>query len=201
MANRALLIGNDSEKPILDETDKTEKALLACNYSIPLFWFTMYSQDDVFFMDVEMDNDTIEKAPTLVVALPKGIERAEERAKNVFQIIPNFYTDLYQQWIRFLKGFASSPTLLTKYLHVDMTEIWMMSRDSEQFEKDLRMALSATDGTEHAFWNVLIKEFVGIEMRSGLFSKEKKITYPKTVDGIQSLLTGYDLTGYRSSSD
>lgn len=192
MANRAFLVLNDSENPTLDETNKNEKALLACNYSVPLFWFTMYSNNDLFFMDVEMDDDTVKKAPTFVVELPKGIERAEEREKNVFKIIPNSYTDLYQQWISFLKVIATHPNILTKYMHVDMTEIWIMSDDSEKFEKDLRISLSAADGTENSFWNVLIREFAGIEMRSGLFSKEKKITYPDTVDGIKSILAGYD---------
>ncbi|GCF09144.1 hypothetical protein [Dictyobacter arantiisoli] len=195
MANQVFLVVNDSANPILDEIDKNEKALLACNYSIPLFWFTLYSPNDVFLMDVEMDDAPIEQVPTLVVDLPTGIERAEERANNVFHILPHSYTDLYQQWLRFLKGLAPHPALPPKYVHIDLTELWMMSDDTEQFTKDLRMAVSAVDRTDRALWDVLIEEFVGIVMRSGFFSKEKKITYPKTVDGIQSLLTGYDWYG------
>lgn len=195
MANRAFLVVNNSENPTLNGINKNEKALLACNYSIPLFWFTIYSHNDVFFMDVEMDTDTVKNVPTFVVALPKGIERAEEREKQVFQIIPKAYADLYQQWIHFLKDSASHPTSLTKYIHVDMTEIWIMSDNSEKFERDLRLSLSAVDGAEQLLWNVLLREFAGIKMRSRLFSKEKKITYPDTIDGIKSILAGSNWDG------
>lgn len=195
MANQVFLVVNDSGNPILDEIDKNEKALLACNYSIPLLWFTLYSQNDVFLIDVEMDNAPIKKVPTLVIDLPTGIERAEKRANNVFHILPHSYTDLYQQWLRFLKGLASPPALLPKYVHIDLIELWMMSDDAEQFVKNLRMAVSAVDGTDRALWDVLIGAFVGIGMRSRLFSKETKITYPKTAAGIQVLLTGYDWYG------
>jgi len=192
MANRAFLVLNDSENPNLDGTNKNETTLLACNYSIPLFWFTMYSNNDLFFMDVEMDNDTVKKVPTFVVELSKGIQRAEEREKKVFMMIPNSYEDLYRQWTSFLKNIATHPNIRTKHIHVEMTEIWIMADDSEKFEKDLGISLSAVDGTENSFWNVLIREFAGIEIRSGLFSKGKKITYPDTEDGIKSILAGYD---------
>lgn len=191
MANRAFLVLNQSENPNLDVTIEDESFLLACNYSIPLFWFTLYSTSDLFFMDVEMDDGTVDRVPTLVVELSKGIERTEEREGNVFSMIPSSYRDLHQQWVGFLKGIANQPDTLTKYVHVDMTEIWTMSDDSEKFEKDLRIALSAVDGTERSLWNVLRREFAGITMRSGLFSKEMTITYPGSVDGIKSVLAGY----------
>jgi len=183
MANRAMLLGVDNKEFDYNSTD----ILAAGSYCIPLFWFTLYSPEDIVLKEIVMVDGTFEQCPTLIVDWSIAKSRVLERRKHIFAIIPKAYSEIYDTWIRFIDSIEAT------YLHIDMTEIWMMADDFNTFYENLKKALNVFIISDQEKISILLNEYVGITIKDKLFTK--KNIHPETEEDIISLLCGYSWSG------
>lgn len=183
MANRAFLFVSNSDVVNTEECDVKDDVLAVASYCIPLFWFSLFSINDIVYSDVGMDDGSTEKVPKLVVGTAMGRERATERKANFLKLIPRKYESIYEKWLKLLNEVNES------YLHVDLAEIWIMESDSNIFEANIRSALSAVESGNKQNLNVLLDKFVGMKIQTGLLFN--KIIHPNSEDEIICMLCGY----------
>lgn len=180
MANRSMLLGRNGKE--LDYSEGVD-ILVAGSYYIPLFWFTLYSAEDIVLKEIEMKNGSLEQCPTLIIDYNVAKLRVSERKNYIFSIIPKAYNELYDIWMKFIDSIKAP------YLQIDMTEIWMMADDLNVFNENLKKALNVFSRLNQNDISVLLNEYVGIKVQKKLFTK--KIIHPEAEKEIVSLLCGY----------
>ncbi|WP_038288152.1 hypothetical protein [Acetivibrio straminisolvens] len=148
-----------------------------------MFWFGLFSYEDLIYRKLEMSDGTFEDWPILVVEKDKAIERATKRKERFLSVLPKTYDSLYQKWIFLLQD------INLNYIFLDMDEIRMMENDTENFDRKLKEILNSLDDFNSNKFDILMKDFVGIQIKEGILDKE--ISHPKYKEEIIHLLCGY----------
>lgn len=182
MSNRSMLLISNSKQFDHNNYNESEDIIAAASYSIPMFWFSLFSSEDVVYRKLEMDDGTFEDWPMLVVEKDKAIERAIKRKERFLSLLPKSYDSLYQKWILLLQD------IRLNYILVDMDEIRMMD-DAEDFDRKLIEVLDSLDDLKLSKYDILMRDFAGMQIKESQLGIE--IVQPKTEEEIVQFLCGY----------
>ncbi|GEM_PF-1473997 len=182
MANRAMLLISNSIEFNYENYNESEEVVAAANYSIPMFWFSLFSSEDVFYKKLEMEDGTFEDWPILVVERNIALDRVKKRKKSFLNLLPKGYDSLYSKWINLLQN------INLMYIHLDMDEIRMMADNEDEYDLKLKEVLASVDNLTLYNSNILLEYFSGIEIEKSLFGI--KINNPKSDEEIVSFLCG-----------
>lgn len=133
MANRAYLIGGNTNEP-LDVTrdyDPDTQILCGASYLVPVFWLCCFEESDVRDVGIDVDvGGARVPVPFTTTALAR--QRCAQRAARVLDTF-SAHADLWPKWLALLNG--------CEFTHItaDGYEVWAMG--PSEFEHDLPRAL------------------------------------------------------------
>lgn len=129
MANRAYLVGGNTNEPLGPESecDHTTQVLCGASYVVPLFWLCCFDESDIRHIDIDG-----ERVPLLFTDTTRARQRCAQRAARVLDTFAA-HADLWPKWLALLNG--------CEFAHItaDGYEVWAM--DPPAYERDLPCAL------------------------------------------------------------
>lgn len=136
MANRSYLLSIDRPPEIFEGFSDQETIIAGANYSIPVGWLMLFSNNDIKVNRFISENDgSLVDYESLLCEKSVGIRRAKDRWNLIESVIGGGY-DYYNKFIQYISELPG------KYLYIETAEIWCMSQPGE-FLQEIQSYLSA----------------------------------------------------------
>ncbi len=180
-----MLWKSDSEISVYDNCDEEKDIIAGSEYAIPLFWLGLFTEEDIRTDRIEMAGGSFAECPNLVVAAKLAKERAVAGKNEFMLLLPENYRNLYDLWLKTINEIDVG------YIHMEMSEIWEISNDSELFLSELKTALNTISNKKLDILNFkkYINNITGLEIEKG--NNENIILSPKKKEEIISVLCGF----------
>ena len=133
MANRTYLIQSASNAP--SDYDPDKDILAASNYSIPVFWYTLFDSSAVVAKPAEIDGTAI-AYPFLVTTTAAAKARFADRRAFMQAFLPQTVASVFDDFAKLLD------TVETSHIHLETVELWMMD-EPEKFQPHIEACLRA----------------------------------------------------------
>ncbi|MEN8904537.1 MAG: hypothetical protein ABF289_01110 [Clostridiales bacterium] len=182
MPKKALLVAGKSKKFDFGKFNNNYFIVASGENVIPLFWFTLFTNENVEYFDCMLKNGTKIKIPKLVVDFEAGFERLCNRHKQFIKLIPPKMVYLYDKWAFLIQDID------TNYIHIDLSSLISNVEEFRHFDIYIQQILSIIDLVPDPNSISIIKEFIGITFKKSFFSK--KIVSHDNLNEITALLCG-----------
>jgi hypothetical protein len=159
MSNNTFLLSTQSpEKPVVGE-DRLADRLLWASYSIPLFWYMLFDEDDIVSAPAGSGGGGPYWA--LSTAAGEGITRARRRWPKVHQVLGAQTERLFALWAQLVEANAKT------FIHCETYEWAGMFSTKGAFKRELRTCIQAFDhipppGRDgpilNRWWRVLLEQ-------------------------------------------
>lgn len=104
MGNYVYLIGSNNDEFLKANSENV--FVLSARYELPFFWLLLFDKADYsLIVDVsEPDSEFENRYPICATSKEKAIQNAERRQEFLLSILPKKWTDLWIEFINFLKS-------------------------------------------------------------------------------------------------